>query len=147
MLVVVSRLPKAWRRRETVEHLQEFLERFLDALLLCCYDIVSERKKMITVPMLNVALTRMGWSLSMSRIPLPNERDYSVTWLCVQTSTAKSKIHVDKSARAAIRDVTQRMVEAIVEHAEPFQQRVGSSPKQVVHMLRQKISASPWPTK
>lgn len=126
-------------------HLQNFLMRFLDTVLCHCKEILGDSKKMVTPRTLCLALTRAGWSHSMSQADVPEKS--SVTQTCVQRAVATSHIYVKQETRQQLRTVAQQLVDALVTQATPFQKAVKTRPAQIVRQLRISMAgaASPKP--
>lgn len=145
MLVVLSKLPKEWRNRETAEYLQTFLTKLLEEVLRICAEQVKESKnQMVSVTMLNIALTRIG--MSMKTLKFTNnstdKNSFSVTQSCISNAITESKLSVKKNTREELRRAAQAVVNLFVAYANPLKRPVSAEPDSVVRRLRSKMLAS-----
>ena len=139
MTLVISRLPKAWRNKETLGYLNDFLKTFLARVLDVSKETMGDKKKMLTIRMLMIGMTKMGFSVKMSKIRNPEE-PFCVTQTCVQNAIAESGLHVKKNVRVYLRMATEILVKMLVEHASVFQKPVTAEPDVVVRKLRGKMN-------
>ena len=143
MRVIVSRLPKSWRNSDSVQYLQDFISLFLSDVLNECKKIGTEKKKMISVQMLNIALSKLGFSMRMINLKDPAlAGSFSVTQSCIQKAIEESKVHVQKAVRWHLRVATQSLINGLVLYARAFQKPVEKSPASVIAALRDRMTQS-----